>query len=257
MLNKIIAGHKFRSVLITNDDGIEAAGIRALCDAAKAYAEEITIIAPAKQQSGASFSLTLGRGLTLKKTAHTPNMRAYKIDGTPVDCVKIALGRILKQKQPDLVLSGINHGVNHGQTIFYSGTAGAAIEAAFQNIPAISFSIYQYELENYDFGKRVASDLLSKISLEDFPAGRLLHVTIPNLPADSMIKYRVTSSTPSRWEESYDEKDGLLIHKKMSEIALKDEGDIPAFSQGYVTIVPIKPDLTDRSMIGLFTAMLE
>src|SRR4249920_1662572 len=132
-------------ILITNDDGILAPGIRNLVEAVKDLGK-VVVVAPDKPQSGMGHAITIGYPLRLHPVALTPGVDSYSCTGTPVDCVKLAVDKIL-HRRPDLCLSGINHGANHSINVIYSGTMSAAIEASIENIPSIGFSLLDYSLE--------------------------------------------------------------------------------------------------------------
>src|SRR5664279_2387219 len=133
------------TILITNDDGITAPGIRNLVDAVKDLGK-IVVVAPDKPQSGMGHAITIGHPLRMNKIAMFEGAEAWQCSGTPVDCVKLAVDKILHRK-PDLCLSGINHGANHSINVIYSGTMSAAVEAAIESIPSVGFSLLDYNIE--------------------------------------------------------------------------------------------------------------
>src|SRR5438876_9599213 len=132
-------------ILITNDDGITAPGIKALTEAVKDLGK-IVVVAPDKPQSGMGHAITIGTPLRLHKVNAFENIEAWQCSGTPVDCVKLAVDKVLHRK-PDLCLSGINHGANHSINVIYSGTMSAAVEAAIESIPSVGFSLLDYSID--------------------------------------------------------------------------------------------------------------
>src|ERR1700755_1271312 len=139
-------------ILVTNDDGITAPGIRNLVDAVKDLGK-IVVVAPDKPQSGMGHAITIGHPLRLHAVQAFEGIEAYQCTGTPVDCVKLAVDKILHRK-PDICLSGINHGANHSINVIYSGTMSAAVEAAIESIPSVGFSLLDYSIEADFSGSR-------------------------------------------------------------------------------------------------------
>ena len=149
-------------ILITNDDGITAPGIRNLVEAVKDLGK-IVVVAPDKPQSGMGHAITIGHPLRLHAVQHFEGIEAYQCTGTPVDCVKLAVDKILHRK-PDICLSGINHGANHSINVIYSGTMSAAVEAAIESIPSIGFSLLDYSIEaDFSAAKLYARSIVSKM----------------------------------------------------------------------------------------------
>src|SRR5690348_7514165 len=132
-------------ILITNDDGIAAPGIKALVDAVK-HLGQVVVVAPDKPQSGMGHAITIGHPLRMYSVNMFDNIEAYQCSGTPVDCVKLAVDKVLHRK-PDICLSGINHGANHSINVIYSGTMSAALEASIESIPSVGFSLLDYNIE--------------------------------------------------------------------------------------------------------------
>src|SRR6187431_3173374 len=168
-------------ILITNDDGVSAPGIRNLVEAVKDLGK-IIVVAPDKPQSGMGHAITIGSPLRLTPVNFFEGIEAYQCTGTPVDCVKLAVDKVLHRK-PDLCLSGINHGANHSINVIYSGTMSAAMEASIESIPSIGFSLLNYSYEA-DFGparhyvRKIVSSLLKK----KLDKHLLLNVNIPSIP---------------------------------------------------------------------------
>src|SRR5687768_11264042 len=149
-------------ILVTNDDGITAPGINNLVEAVKDLGK-IVVVAPDKPQSGMGHAITIGHPLRLHAVTVFGEIEAYQCSGTPVDCVKLAVDKILHRK-PDLCISGINHGANHSINVIYSGTMSAAVEAAIESIPSIGFSLLDYSIDaNFDGAKKYAAIIVKKL----------------------------------------------------------------------------------------------
>lgn len=173
-------------VLISNDDGVYAEGIKALAEAVREIAE-VTIVAPDRNRSGASNSLSLSRPIRLKHIAdHT-----VSVEGTPTDCVHIAITGLLTT-QPDMVISGINAGSNMGDDVWYSGTVAAAMEGRFMGLPAIAVSLCGEELVHYETAALVVVRLVKHLLEDPLPAGTILNVNVPDVPFDVIQGYEVT-----------------------------------------------------------------
>src|ERR1043166_3296149 len=170
-------------ILITNDDGITAPGIRNLVEAVKDMGK-VVVVAPDKPQSGMGHAITIGQPLRLQKVNTFGDIEAYACTGTPVDCVKLAVDKVLHRK-PDLCLSGINHGANHSINVIYSGTMSAAVEAAIESIPSIGFSLLDYNIEaDFTGAKKYARIIVENLLKKKLDKHLVLNVNIPALPAE-------------------------------------------------------------------------
>ncbi|MGC6517941.1 MAG: 5'/3'-nucleotidase SurE [Candidatus Puniceispirillaceae bacterium] len=233
-------------ILITNDDGIDAYGLSLLADLARAYANDITIIAPADNRSGA------GRSLTLKQDIHLAEISEGRFicSGTPADCVLLGLGVVMKDNLPDLVLSGINHGANVGDDIGYSGTIGAAFEAAINDIPAIAFSQDGGDTKE-DFGPALeAGDMALRYAIANLPRKKtVLNVNFPRL-SSGRIKglYPCATDHHKLGDIIYQAK--TPHHYRIGPMQISDtptaNSDRDALQQGYVSITPLMMDQTDH-----------
>src|SRR5918994_4485990 len=170
-------------ILITNDDGITAPGIKNLIEAVKDLGK-VVVVAPDKPQSGMGHAITIGQPLRLTKVNFFEGVEAYQCSGTPVDCVKLAVDKILRRK-PDLCLSGINHGANHSINVIYSGTMSAAVEAAIESIPSVGFSLLDYSIEaDFTAARQYARIIVEKM-LKKTPAKHtVLNVNFPPVAPD-------------------------------------------------------------------------
>jgi len=240
-------------IVISNDDGIKADGIKALYKEFVKFAE-VFVIAPENEKSGASHSVTIHTPLKVNKVKFCGSY-GYSVSGTPADCVKLAIFNLCKRK-PDLIVTGINHGPNYGKFIIYSGTVGAATEAALLGIPAIAVSINDYD-KNADFSR--AAVFAAKAARQVLSGGikiakySLLNI---NVPASTVnIKgVKVTHKANDVFHEKYIEKKhkGKTVYFWHVVERVKAKGpasDIDWLEKGYVTLTPLHFDLTDRSSL--------
>ncbi|MCH7949593.1 MAG: 5'/3'-nucleotidase SurE [Candidatus Dadabacteria bacterium] len=239
-----------KRILISNDDGINSEGLHKLHETLKKLGE-VYIVAPDRDQSAVSHSLTLYRPLRLDKISEF----IYTVDGTPTDCVNLAINGILRDKKPDLVVSGINKGENVGDDITYSGTVSAAMEGTLLGIPSIALSLVGRGDFNFDYALH-HSLLIAKYVLENkLPEDTLLNVNIPNLPGEQIKGIVVTRQGKRLYDEPIVEKVDPRGKKYYwiggDELGFLDiEGsDIVAVKEGYVSVTPIGLDLTNYGHI--------
>lgn len=242
------------TILISNDDGIQAAGILALAEVAKAFGDVI-VVAPNSPQSAMGHAITLTKPLRLYKEKLADGSIGYACNGTPADCVKLATGVLLKHR-PDLVLSGINHGANSSASTIYSGTLSAAREGAIQGIPAIGFSLCNYNEEaDLTAAKEVVRSVIATALHEKLGAGQLLNVNIPNLPLDKIKGIRTTRQAMGRWVEEFEERTdpyGRKYYWLTGKFLLQDtreDSDEAALAAGFVSVTPLTHDLTHITML--------
>ena len=193
-----------RRILITNDDGIGAFGIRKLAEIARGFGE-VTIVAPDSQRSAASHHCIFSRPLVLKEYDFgLDGVKAYTLDGTPADCVRVGISSV-SDSQPDIVLSGINHGYNISSDIQYSGTVGAALEAAFLGVQAIAVSYGDYEFKETDILDRYLPELLEEYMAKPLPANRIWNINFPDCRADECrgIMRNVEMNTEHFYDDRY------------------------------------------------------
>ena len=240
-------------ILITNDDGIVAPGIKALIEVASAFGE-IVVVAPDSPQSGQGHAITLENPLKLKKVDPFNGIEAYECSGTPVDCVKLAKNVILKDREIALCLSGINHGANSSINVIYSGTMSAAMEASIEGIDSIGFSLCEYGFDaDFSEAKKVVKKLVEKMLAKKLPDCKLLNV---NIPAGKKIKgMKVCRQGNGNWVEDFQEgldPRGQKYYWLTGKFVNYDKGedtDIWALDNGYVSIVPTGHDLTVHTSI--------
>lgn len=240
-------------LLVTNDDGITAPGIRALVEAVRNLGTVI-VVAPDSPQSGMGHAVTIGYPLRLHKAEVFDGIDAWESSGTPVDCVKLARDIILNFK-PDLCVSGINHGANHSINVIYSGTMSAAMEAAIEGVPSIGFSLLDYRHEaDFTIAAEVAHKLAKKMLANPMPAHTLLNVNIPKVSREDYKGIKICRQAYAKWQEEFDRrtdprgKDYYWMTGKFINMDTGTDTDVEALAQGYASVVPVKFDLTDIAM---------
>ena len=231
-------------ILVSNDDGYMARGIVALAEALAEIAEVI-LMAPDRNHSGASNSLTLHSPLRVRQVEEN----RYFVNGTPSDCVHLALSGYLPD-DPDIVVSGVNHGANLGDDVIYSGTVAAAMEGRFLGLPAIAVSLVGQHGKHFDTAARVACDLVKRLQSNPLPGDIILNVNVPDLPFDELAGVEVTRlGFRHRSEPLIEEKDprGRTIYWIGPAGPGQDAGpgtDFEAVERGAVAVTPLKVDLT-------------
>lgn len=231
-------------ILVSNDDGYLARGINALAGELAKYAE-VTVVAPDRNQSGASNSLTLHAPLRVKRVEDG----LYFVNGTPSDCVHIALTGLLEE-DPDIVVSGVNHGANLGDDVIYSGTVAAATEGRFLGLPAIAVSLVGREGRHFDTAARVAADLVRRLEQNPLPGDIMLNVNVPDVAYEDLRGLQVTRlGFRHRSEHVVKTKDphNRTIYWIGPAGAGQDAGsgtDFAAIEAGAVSVTPLKVDLT-------------
>lgn len=241
-------------ILVTNDDGITAPGLHALVDAVKDLGD-ILVVAPDSPQSGMGHAITLNRPLRLDKVDVHGEHDWYQCSGTPVDCVKLAIDKLLHFK-PDLCLSGVNHGSNSSINVIYSGTMSAAMEGAIEGIPSAGFSLLDYSLDaDFTAAKAVARKVAQNIIANGLPTGSLLNVNIPALPLDRVKGMKICRQAAAKWQEEFDERLDPNRRKyywltgKFINLDRGEDTDEYALSNGYVSVVPVSFDFTAHHAI--------
>lgn len=237
-------------ILVSNDDGITAPGIRALVDIVKDIGEVI-VVAPNKPQSGMGHAITIGNSLRLDRTDIYGDIQAYECSGTPADCVKIAKHYVLKDRKPDLVVSGINHGSNSSISVIYSGTMSAAIEAAIEGLPAIGFSLCDYGYQaDFSHTPAIVRQIIDQALNQGIPKGVALNVNIPAVSEEAVKGIRFCRQTMGHWGEQFDEREdpyGRRYFWMTGNFINRDRGedtDEWALKNNYVSVVPCTYDLT-------------
>lgn len=236
-------------ILITNDDGVTAPGIMNLVAAVKDLGK-IVVVAPDKPQSGMGHAITIGQPLRLQKVNLFGDIEAWSCTGTPVDCVKLAVDKVLHRK-PDLCLSGINHGANHSINVIYSGTMSAAVEAAIESIPSAGFSLLDYNIEADFTGARKYARLVVEHMLDTrLDKHTVLNVNIPSVPVELLHGMKICRQAYAKYEEDFLERQdphGRMYYWLTGEFVNFDKGtdtDVWALANNYVSIVPVQFDMT-------------
>ncbi|MDR1416680.1 MAG: 5'/3'-nucleotidase SurE [Prevotellaceae bacterium] len=240
-------------ILITNDDGIRAKGLRALIEIAKPIGR-VLVVAPEEGHSGESHAITTQTPLRLRQLQEPDGgdeVIMYACNGTPVDCVKLGMTHLLDE-QPDLVLSGINHGSNASINVVYSGTMAAAQEASLSGTPAIGFSLLDYSPDaDFSSVQAIGGDLISKALKFGLGNEICLNVNVPALPLQEIKGVKFCRQANGTWEEGYDQRADPYGGKYfwLSGRYSNNEPDATdtdewALSNGYVSVVPVQPDMT-------------
>ena len=242
-------------ILVTNDDGITAPGIRNLVNFMNEIGDVI-VVAPNSPQSGKGHAITINSTLSYEEVNLEGPQKDYSCSGTPVDCVKMALDQIMTLR-PDIVVSGINHGANSSINVIYSGTMSAAVEAGVEGIPAIGFSLLDFSWDaDFSQAKEYIQSIVKRALEKPMPTGIVLNVNIPNLKTDEIKGIKVCKQAKAKWEESFDER--ISPHGKkyywltghFNNMDTDEDADEVALANGYVTIVPVKFDLTAYEYIN-------
>ncbi len=246
-------------ILLTNDDGARAEGLRA-CYTELAKIADVTVVAPTEQRSGMSHSITLEHPLRAHKLSDLPG---YMVEYSPVDCVKLAI-RSLLEVRPDLVVSGINRGTNAGHLVHYSGTVAAAKEAVLNDIPAIASSLCGWRDCDFGYAARVTRELAKKV-LEGkrVAPGVILNLNVPNRPEHEIKGFRVCRQSQRMFPDDYEHRldprgqpywwlTGVLTFEGNA-----PDDDLTAINQGYVALTPLEVDWTHEKSLGALGGMLE
>ncbi|GAA3619837.1 5'/3'-nucleotidase SurE [Flavivirga jejuensis] len=242
-------------ILVTNDDGINAPGIRILI-AIMNRIGKVVVVAPDSPQSGMGHAITLDSTLYAERVYMDDGPQIeYSCSGTPADCIKLAVRELLDRK-PDLCVSGINHGSNSSINVIYSGTMSAAIEAGIEGIPAIGFSLLDYTWNaNFEASKDYVKTITEQVLNNSLPNGIVLNVNIPNIRKDTIKGIKICRQAKANWVEEFDKrknpqgKDYYWLSGKFVNLDGGEDTDEWALEQGYVSVVPIQFDLTAHQYI--------
>ena len=248
-------------ILLSNDDGVDAPGLAALYEAV-ADLGTVTVAAPTRCHSAAGHAITLKRPLPVDRTSLSSFRDAdvLSIDGTPADCVRLAVRKLLPQP-PQLVLAGLNAGANVGINVFYSGTVAAAAEAAMMNLPAVALSV-ELAAGDADFARAagIARDVLDRLLETGIEGGELINVNIPRAPTTPR-GVRVVRQSVSGIEDIYNRH--LPDHPVESYLLADDyrfldraDDDVSALAEGFVTVTPLRVDMTDHSKLAAFDTQI-
>jgi len=242
-------------ILVTNDDGVNAPGIRTLIEVLNEIGE-VVVVAPDSPQSGMGHAITIDSTLFVRRVnSHHVSQIEYSCSGTPADCVKLGIREVLKRK-PDLCVSGINHGSNSSINVIYSGTMSAAIEAGIEGIPAIGFSLLNYKW-NADFSKSKSfvKTISQMVLNHGLPNGVVLNVNIPDILGQDIKGIKICRQAKANWIEEFDKrkspqgKDYYWLTGKFVNLDSGEDTDEHALENGYISVVPVQFDLTAHHYI--------
>ncbi len=236
-------------ILVTNDDGIYAPGIYALCNAMSELGDTY-VVAPDSEQSAIGHAITISDPLRVKEFEKNGNFFGWAVNGTPADCVKLAIKAILNV-HPDLVVSGINSGSNTATNVIYSGTVSAATEGTIMGIPSIAFSLTTFQKVDLTPASEIAQFIARLVLQQGLPKDTLLNVNIPPLPRDEIRGIKLTRQGKARYEETFEKRvdpmNRVYYWLGGSKVVMDSEEDIDdiAIMNGYVSVTPLHFDLTD------------
>ncbi|MFA6468225.1 MAG: 5'/3'-nucleotidase SurE [Bacteroidota bacterium] len=242
------------SILVSNDDGILSEGLGALVNELQSIAD-VTIVAPDSQQSAVGHAITVHRPLRVREVKKDGKFFGYAVDGTPADCVKLAIRSVMKSK-PDLVISGINHGSNTAISVIYSGTVSAATEGTILGIPSFAMSLTTFEANaDFSYAAKFARNLALKVVENGLLSGTLLNVNVPHLPENEIQGVVITRQGKSIWNDEFEarrdpgNKQYFWLKGELVELDEEEDIDQRAILNNKVSITPIQFDLTNYSMI--------
>ncbi|ERN42192.1 5'/3'-nucleotidase SurE [Rubidibacter lacunae KORDI 51-2] len=258
-------------LLIGNDDGIFALGVRALADSLAAAGHTVTVVCPDRERSATGHGLTLHQPIRAQaiEGLFSPAVRAWSCSGTPSDCIKLALHALLDDR-PDYVLSGINHGPNLGTDVLYSGTVSAAMEGAIEGITGIAFSLASFGSFDFSAAAAFAQSLVAPGGLPEFPEPTLLNINIPALPAAQIAGVTIARQGLRRYIEQFEQRvdprgkhyywlagEAIEDIEQPDHLHLPDEvpTDVCAIRDRYITVVPLQFDLTAASSLIYLRAL--
>ena len=236
-------------ILITNDDGFDAKGISSLVNAVEEFGD-LFIVAPDRPQSGMGHAITVNEPIRSYKTSYFNKDNAYCCTGTPVDCIKMGMF-LLKDKKPDLILSGINHGSNVSTNVLYSGTMSAAVEGALEGIPSIGFSLTSYDANaNFTPSIKYVKLIVKAVMDNNLKTGTCLNVNIPYVKEENIKGIKICKQGRAFWDDTFDQrsdpfgKDYFWLTGSFGSKDNDKEADIHYLENNYVTIVPTQFDMT-------------
>lgn len=249
-------------ILISNDDGIAAQGLKVLEAIAKELSDDVWVVAPEREHSGAGHSLTLMRPLRVRKLSE----RHFAVDGTPTDCMQVALKELLSDKKPDLMLSGVNHGANLGEDVTYSGTVAAAMEATILGVPSIAISqqVKSKEPVKWSTAQHWCPRLIETLITHPWPKGVMLNVNVPNVlkgavkgPVVVKQGNRHEKGEITQWYDPRGEPFYWLASSTRGEETDDKDNDLHMITQGHITITPLNLDLTNYNLLGQLSQLFK
>jgi len=242
-------------ILVVNDDGVDAQGIRALADTARAFGR-VVVVAPGSGKSGMSHAITFTSPLRLRRVHISPDFEIYKTNGTPADAVKLAVRHLLKGENIDLLVSGINHGANTSASVIYSGTVAGAVEGCLSGIPSVAFSVANHDRNcNFETAKAVVKQLIPAVLANGLPPQICLNVNIPNIAAEDIKGYKITRQANNHWNEDIEMRTDMAnvpyfwMSGGMQEVDKGRDTDHWAVTHNYISVQPIDIDWTNQQMM--------
>lgn len=253
------------NILISNDDGIFALGVRTLANTLAQEGHQVTVVCPDRERSATGHGLTLHQPIRAKEvdSIFDSSVVAWSCSGTPADCVKFALSAVMKTK-PDFVYSGINHGPNLGTDVLYSGTVSAAMEGVLEGIPSVAFSLASFSAVDFQPSADFALKLIKRMTTENYPKAPLLSVNIPPISTEEIVGIAVTRQGVRRYIEKFAKRldprgksyywlEGEIIEdvEQPEDINLPPHilTDVQAIRDHYITITPLQYNLTDAIIV--------
>jgi 5'-nucleotidase len=243
-------------ILLTNDDGFDAPGLKALFEAVQPLGE-VSISAPDKQASASGHSISLMDPFRVRTVSWPGASSAYRIASTPADCVRTAILKLLPEK-PDLVISGINQGANYGSLILYSGTVAAAAESVLLGIPSLAVSLTSHHSKDFSVAADFTAKLCRRITKQPLPPGVFLNVNVPPLPADAIQGVSLTSQGLFRHIDDLELHAGIeghfsyVLDSPHEPLEEHPESDVAQVMKGAISVTPLQLDLTARNHFGHF-----
>ena len=240
---------KKKTILVTNDDGIYSEGIFWLWKSLKNFGD-ILVVAPESEKSAVGHAITISKPIRVKSVKREGGFLGYSVNGTPADCVKIAIRSIMDVK-PDLVVSGINHGANVGNNLIYSGTVSAATEGTFLGVPSIAISIDSHKPKDFISAMGIVEKTVKKVIKDGLPAGTLLNINVPDKPKDQIRGVKISSQGNSFFEDRFEKRQdprGNIYYwmtGKMIDNDQPNNTDYQSIKDNFISITPIKYKLTD------------
>ncbi len=240
-------------ILLSNDDGINAPGIRALQKGLQSLGQVVTV-APESEQSAVGHAITIAQPLRVQEVHLNGDLFGYAVNGTPADCVKIALKTLLKEK-PDILVSGVNLGANVATNIIYSGTVSAATEGTLLGIPSVAVSLNTYTQPDFSTAVKFAVEIVRKTAENGLPRGTLLNINVPAIEEGKIKGIKVCRQSDRVFQVSFEKRAdlrGMDYYWQGGNMDLSEAdptADLNALEQGYVTITPIQYDLTNHSFL--------
>ena len=244
---------KHLNILVSNDDGIDAPGIYAVVQELKKIGT-VTVVAPDKQRSAVGHAITMNYPLRVRKFMKNEKFFGYAVVGTPADSVKLGV-RIIMDEQPDLLISGINHGSNTAINTIYSGTVSAATEGTILGIPSIAISLTTYDTPDFRYAAKFARQIALMVTKNGLPNDTLLNINVPPLKEKEIRGVRITRQGKSRWDDTFEvrrdpnNREYYWLTGKLDILDTAEDTDLIAVFNKYVSITPIQFDLTNYKAI--------